>query len=114
MLKKAKIRLLTRAAHCRECVFSRVYRAATVRESVPKRLFSSLLGDNERRIDMKLERQSILGSTVTGYKVVENQRACGCRGAVELSRDGLRHPARRHCQRSLGTAGERIDQSGIA
>jgi len=44
MLKKAKIRLLTRAAHCREWVFAGVYRAATVmRESVPNDFFSSLL-----------------------------------------------------------------------
>jgi hypothetical protein len=35
MLKKAKIRLLTGAAHYGECVFARVYRAATVREPVP-------------------------------------------------------------------------------
>jgi len=35
--------LLTRAAHCRECVFAGVYRAATVRESVPNDFFSSLL-----------------------------------------------------------------------
>ena len=38
MLKKAKIRLLTRAAHCRESVFGGVYRAATVRERVPNGL----------------------------------------------------------------------------
>jgi len=37
MLKKAKNRLLTRAAQNRDCVFAAVYRAATVRESVPKR-----------------------------------------------------------------------------
>jgi hypothetical protein len=43
MLKKAKIRLLTRVAHCGECVFAGVYRAATVRESVPNDFFSSLL-----------------------------------------------------------------------
>ena len=46
MLKKAKIRLLTRAAHCRECVFAGVYRAETVRESVPNDFFSSLLGSS--------------------------------------------------------------------
>ncbi len=39
MLKKAKIRLLTRAAQNRSSVFARVYRAATVRESVPNGLF---------------------------------------------------------------------------
>ncbi len=43
MLKKAEIQLPTRAAHCRECVFARVYRAATVRESVPDDFFSSPL-----------------------------------------------------------------------
>jgi len=43
MLKKAQIRLLTRAAHCRECMFAGVYRAATVRESVPNDFFRSLL-----------------------------------------------------------------------
>jgi hypothetical protein len=37
--KKAKNRLLTRAAQNRECVFAGVYRAATVRESVSKSLF---------------------------------------------------------------------------
>jgi hypothetical protein len=41
--QKAEIRLPTRAAHCRECVFARVYRAATVRESVPDDFFSSPL-----------------------------------------------------------------------
>jgi len=45
MLKKAKVRLLTRAAHCRRCMFASVYRAATVREPVPNDLFSSLLGE---------------------------------------------------------------------
>jgi hypothetical protein len=45
MLKKAKIRLPTRAAHCRECVFAGVYRAATVGESVPNDFFSSPLGE---------------------------------------------------------------------
>jgi hypothetical protein len=44
MLKKAKIRLLTRADRCREFLFARVCRAATVRESVPDDFFSSLLG----------------------------------------------------------------------
>ncbi len=39
MLKKAKIRLLTRAAQNRSSAFARVYRAATVRESVPNGLF---------------------------------------------------------------------------
>jgi hypothetical protein len=43
MLKKAKIRLLARAPHCRERVFASVYRAATVRESVPNDFFRSLL-----------------------------------------------------------------------
>jgi hypothetical protein len=43
MLKKAEIRLLTRAAHCQECVFAGVYRAATVREPVPNDFSSSLL-----------------------------------------------------------------------
>jgi predicted Zn-ribbon and HTH transcriptional regulator len=42
MLKKAKIRLLTSAAHCRECVFAGVYRAATVREPVPKAIRGTL------------------------------------------------------------------------
>src|SRR5580658_3687225 len=36
--KKAKIRLLTRAAQNRDCMFAGVYRAATVRESVPSGL----------------------------------------------------------------------------
>ena len=35
MLKKVKTCLLTPAAHNRDCVFASVYRAATVRESVP-------------------------------------------------------------------------------
>jgi hypothetical protein len=35
MLEKAKLRLLTRAAQNCECLFAVVYRAATVRESVP-------------------------------------------------------------------------------
>jgi hypothetical protein len=35
MLKKPKIRLLTRAVQIRDCVFAGSYRAATVRESVP-------------------------------------------------------------------------------
>ncbi len=39
MLKKAINRLLTRAAQNRDCVLACVYRAATVRESVPKGLF---------------------------------------------------------------------------
>ena len=39
MLKKAINRLLTRAAQNRDCVFACVYRAATVREPVPKSLF---------------------------------------------------------------------------
>ena len=39
MLKKAINRLLTRAAQNRDCVFACVYRAATVRKSVPKSLF---------------------------------------------------------------------------
>ena len=43
MLKKAKTRLLTRAAQNRDCVFRGAYRAATVRETVPHGLFSSLL-----------------------------------------------------------------------
>jgi hypothetical protein len=43
MLKKAKIRLLTRAAHCHEYVLAGVYRAATVRESVLNDFFSTLL-----------------------------------------------------------------------
>ena len=47
MLKKAKKRLLTRAAQNRNYVFASSYRAATVRESVPKAFFSSLLGPCE-------------------------------------------------------------------
>jgi hypothetical protein len=39
MLKKAKNRLLTRAAQNRDCVFAGAYRAATVRESVADGLF---------------------------------------------------------------------------
>ncbi len=39
VLKKAINRLLTRATQNRDCVFACVYRAATVRESVPKSLF---------------------------------------------------------------------------
>jgi hypothetical protein len=39
MLKKAKTRLLTRAAQNRDCVFRGAYRAATVREPVPYGLF---------------------------------------------------------------------------
>jgi len=39
MLKKAKIRLLTRAAQNEDSLFAGAYRAATVRESVPQRLF---------------------------------------------------------------------------
>jgi hypothetical protein len=42
MLKTAKIRLLTRAAHDRDRVFEGAYRAATVREPVPNDFFSSL------------------------------------------------------------------------
>jgi hypothetical protein len=49
MLKKAEIRLHTRAAHFRECVFARVYQAATVRESVPDDFFSSLLEGRGRK-----------------------------------------------------------------
>ncbi len=39
MLKKPKIRWLTRAAPNRDRVFAGAYRAATVRESVPNYLF---------------------------------------------------------------------------
>jgi hypothetical protein len=39
MLKKAKTRLLTRAAQNRDSVFTGAYRAATVRESVADGLF---------------------------------------------------------------------------
>jgi hypothetical protein len=42
MLKKAETRLLTRAARIRKCVFAGIYRAATVRESVPVAFFSIL------------------------------------------------------------------------
>jgi hypothetical protein len=45
MMKKAKIRLLTRAARNRAVVFAATCRAATVRESVPEAFFSSLLED---------------------------------------------------------------------
>ena len=52
MLKKAKNRLLTRAAQNRECVFADVYRAATVRESVADGIFQqpakSATGVSER------------------------------------------------------------------
>jgi hypothetical protein len=44
MMKKAKLRLLTRAARNRAVVFAGTCRAATVRESVPEAFFSSLLG----------------------------------------------------------------------
>jgi hypothetical protein len=39
MLKKDKDRLLTRAAQKHTCVFATSYRAATVRERSPRRLF---------------------------------------------------------------------------
>jgi hypothetical protein len=42
--KKAKTRLLTRAAQKGPCVFAVVYGAATVRESVAQAFFRSLLG----------------------------------------------------------------------
>ncbi len=46
MLTKAINRLLTRAAQNRDCVFACVYRAATVRESVPKGFFQQLANLN--------------------------------------------------------------------
>jgi hypothetical protein len=49
MLKKAKIRWLTRAAHYRDRVFAGVYRAATVREPVPNNFFRSLLNKDRRK-----------------------------------------------------------------
>jgi hypothetical protein len=48
MLKKAKNRLLTRAAQDRECVFAGVYRAATVRKSVTDGLFQQPFRDAAR------------------------------------------------------------------
>jgi hypothetical protein len=42
--KKAKTRLLTRAAQNGPCVFAVVYGAATARESVAEAFFRSLLG----------------------------------------------------------------------
>jgi hypothetical protein len=57
MLKKTKIRLLTRAAHCRESVFAGAYRAATVREPVPNDFFSSLL-ENDADLERALSQST--------------------------------------------------------
>jgi len=48
MLKKAKTRLLTRAARNRDYVFAGVYRAATVRESVANGLFQQPAREQRR------------------------------------------------------------------
>jgi Cu/Ag efflux protein CusF len=46
MLKKGKDRLLTRAAQKHTCVFATRYRAATVKERSPRRLFQHPVSDN--------------------------------------------------------------------
>ncbi len=52
MLKKAINRLLTRAAQNRDWLFACVYRAATVRESVPKSLFHQPARNHNRILEL--------------------------------------------------------------
>jgi len=71
MLKKAKTRLLTRAAHCRECVFAGVYRAATVRESVPNDFLSSLLVYSVVRLIFTTLILAALGAGLAGAQNID-------------------------------------------
>jgi hypothetical protein len=52
MLKKAKTRLLTRAAQNRDCVFRGAYRAATVREPVPYGTFQQPAREVDEPLDL--------------------------------------------------------------